>query len=231
MSRKIHSDNLNLNDNQTDLIIRKNDKPFIEKRNSFDIYDSNGNKIYTGYNVVVNTGRLYTAQTLFNKSIDNTIGRNNNPNQWVSVFSIGKGGAPSSAPLAPIYPEVTDTELVEKLKFYPEDTTRQYEDNDSSKPRYWNGTDFKDINSLSIVQDSVNNNTYCEMVLKIGFSEAKGEYINEIGVYLADHSLSGTGLITNKTNFILFSRFTFPSLPKSSNDNTDEYTINYRVYC
>lgn len=203
---------------------------FTQRKNSFTIFAKDGEEVFRGYNVVVDMGRLLNLQNIFKLNVDNSLSLHETPKLYVSAFSIGDGAATLEALSTPVLPSVTDETLFNKVPFYAGDLTRVYEEADDKKPRYWSNTDFKDFTSILFKHDIGSTEMYAEITLRIGMSEALGKNINEVGLYMAEHIVDNTGVVTGKTNFKLFSKFTFASLPKSEYPNRDEYTIVYKVY-
>ena len=148
----------------------------------------------------------------------------------MSCFSVGDGAAPLDNLSQPTLPEFSDIELTNKIALYPTDILRLNEEEDILKPKYWQGTNFKDFNSIVYRHDPISQEMFVEITLRIGMSEALGKNINEIGLYMAEHTVDGSDVILDKTNFKLFSKFTFASLPNSEYEGRDEYTIVYKVY-
>lgn len=201
----------------------------LSKKNRIDVFNSAGEHILRGYNIVVDTGRLFSLKNSFQiAGGDLTIGRNNIPLQWASCFSVGDGAAPPNDLSNPSSPLLSDTALANLTPFYAADPARLNEDADIAKPLYWNATDIKDFTNISLVDDGLGD-IYVECTLTIGYSECAGKNINELCLYLATHTVVAEE-VTNKANFLMFSRITFPSLPNAVDPNTDEYTIIYRVY-
>lgn len=203
---------------------------YTKNKNSFSIFNIDNEEIFRGYNVVVDMGRLLNLQNIFKLNIDNSVSLHETPRLFVSCFSIGDGAATLEALSTPVLPSITDEALFNRVPFYAGDLTRIYEEEDDKKPRYWSSTNLKDFTSILYKHDVSTNEMYAEITLRIGMSEALGKNINEVGLYMAEHTIDGTGTITGKTNFKLFSKFTFASLPKSEYPNRDEYTIVYKVY-
>jgi len=200
-----------------------------ETKNFIDVFNSKNEHVYRGYNIVVDKGRLFTLQNTFNFMTDSNLNKRTKPNLWASAFSVGDGAAPANNPFSPIAPNLVDTQLFNRVPFFAENTNRTNTDGDVSKPKYWSNTNIKDFTSVAYVNNASTGEMYYEITLVIDYSECKGKNINELGLYLANHTLSGA-TVTNKTEFTLFSKITFPSLPNSINDDTDQYTIIYRVY-
>lgn len=222
---------ININDGlrQTDSL-SKGSLASGPKRNCIDVFNSKNQHIFRGYNVVVNTGRQYTLQSVFNHSVDPSLGRGNLPRQWVSVFRVGDGGATLTDPFVNIQSNVDEVDLASPLIFNQQDTTLTHEEGNLSLPHYWSGTSFKDFTNITYGYDVGTTDMFMEITLKLGQSELLGQKVNELGLYLAEHTLDVDGNITNKTNFKLFSKVTFATLPKSPNLNDDWYTFVYRVY-
>jgi len=199
------------------------------KKNLFQIFDADNREVARGFNIITLDGRKYNAAKLFDDPTIGTLILNNgtaithDDSFVVSVWGAGSGGAPAESLFSPTEPTINDVILSSPTKFFAEDDTRTNEQGDVAKPKYWDSTYKKDITSTEFKQDS-SGDYYYELTLFVDFSELKGTSFNELGTYM--HEVDGVGV---KSNFFLYSRITFASLPKSS-EGKESYTVLYRIY-
>ncbi len=200
------------------------------KKNRVDVFNTVGQHIYRGCNVTVNKARLFSLQSAFNFSQDQYVNRFLIPNQWISVFAFGSGGAPSNNLQSPTAPTSADLALVTPQPFYAADTTRTNEGGVSTGTPYWGATQYKDISNIAWNYNSVTDEMYCDLTLSVGYTELLGVEMNEMGLFLCTHTLDTNNAVTAKNNFVMFTHATFSSIPKSTDPTAEQYTFVYRVY-
>lgn len=199
-----------------------------------------------------------------------------NDNRKICLFKIGNGGADINAtPFQPHVPKFSDTDLSNPVPFIHV-TEMKYMDSDfesnpsvlmpneyellNKRDEYYitkNGArnqvtnissyDAKAFNDSSIVFDRGNNLLYADLELEISDMDARGEFINEIGLLMAEEIyVSGDGEVLTKVEYErlsaenqlyyrkswrdeeLATRITFDTISLQS--ATRSLIIEYRIY-
>jgi len=207
-----------------------------------------GETIFEKENLIVLRGRTFALEKLFGVPITGSP-YIQNLNRSVALFKIGKGGTPEGDPFNPIVPEYFHTSLSDEVPFITVDPNKLTSGDiekasnpsivtelsidqqhkyympvvDTLDPEvtHYYGKNFEDA---EWVFDEVNNEVYRELSLFISAIDARGKYINELGLFIAEYDEVNNEYL----NLELFSKLTFDTEPLSN--NTKSILIQYRIY-
>lgn len=210
-------------------MIEQDTKLNNSNKNYIKIFDKNNNLLITKTNKVVQKFRINLLEQLFHSfTITNGDNSLNFSKDWISVFGVGTGGTPPSEGLNPYIVNPKTEDLSEKLLFT--DSIFNNVDGNINKPHYWDNHTKKDFTNIALRYNQEKDKVYAILLCDLDFTELLGKKINEIGLYLATHELDSEGKILTKSNFRLFSKVNFSTLPKNILPTEDFYRIVYRVY-
>ena len=183
--------------------------------NIFEVEEDGTKKLIEKSNLVLYQGREVVASSMFgvqNPFITAT------PNEQISWFGLGTGGAPSGSPFDPIPPNSTDTDLNSAIMINATDSTC------AGYSSILSGYTKHPFDSVIYQPDPANNNAYLivQVVTTIGLDDAVGQQINEAGLYAAASAAGGYA-----GAFHLFAKVTFPTIYKS---NTRELLFVWYLY-
>jgi hypothetical protein len=204
------SDNLKLKDTHHNTVIAK---------------DKDGNILFKVENLVVQRGRLFTLEKIFDDPLTEgeiinlkQLTYKSNINREIVFFKVGKGGT-VNGPFIPIEPTASDTNLTDSIPF------RTLEDDDLDeleRPNYclketteenevtinkYYGKRFEITDSVWDV-DLVNNLISKKITMLVDQVDCRDAEINELGLFFAE--IGEGGLIIDNTAE-MFSKITFAS--------------------
>jgi len=215
-------------------ILRVKDVP----KNRIVVKDEKGNILFEKTNLVVQRGRIFILERLFNVGINESpTGRDfviNEPSRVLYFFSVGNGGT-VGGPFFPAQPTPTDDSLMNRIPFItpPEGTPgvdiATYplaEVNANGKDNYY-GKCFESIEfDIDLIEDGdgVDNLVSMKIMLQVNPSECRNLEINELGLYFAKVNPDKS---VEPGSDELFSRITFPSEIMTAQK---ELYITYTIY-
>lgn len=147
-------------------------------------------------NLIVNLGRHWFMQRAFGVPYSTT---NQKQNWKITWFSVGKGGATIDDPMTPLWPSKADIDLYNISQF-------------TSTP---SGAHASNGYKKIITAVEYVGFTQAKVTMAIDYDEVCNTYVNELALF-ASPSEANT-----ETFFTMISHVTFPSIPKSSNDELD----------
>jgi len=187
----------------------KDKNNLVALRGAGEVYlDKDMKKLhYKTDNLIVYISREIIAQRIFGVNrVTPAPGTPGQSEYTVNFLSVGSGGASSSDPFSPLVVNNEDLGLINEVRF-----TTDFVGN----PLYAINGFKKRIGDKQILQDDLNNNRY--IIVKtttiIGKDECNGNFLNEAALWFT-HSEDGTEI--DSTNIVMASRFTFPSMMKTS---------------
>jgi len=209
--------------------------------------DAFDKKILEKDNLIVLRGRAYALELLFKDPIPSSSGYLNDLTRKICMFKIGSGGADiQSSPFQPFVPLYSDMDLSNPVPFVIEDSTKNDTDdkkNNTSiieqmtaaqKKKYYGGVSRSDgstayynkvfDNEPLWVVNKDTNEVYKKILININTNEARGYFINELGLTIAAYD--ETNNIMN--NIELFSRVTFNTRPL--NTSTSSFIATYLIF-
>jgi len=183
---------------------RNYDRPkgFVE---IYEVNDDNKEELIGKHNLVVYQGREWLISRAFNVVNANIIPQ---PDEYITWFGVGDGGAPIGDPLNPTSPTNLDVDLDNPVMINATDSTcadyRLIPDVGYYKHPF---------DSLTYEQDGDNYNYWliARVSTTLGANDANGFNLNEAGLYTA---ASDTGGYAGPFN--LYARVTFPTIVKNS---------------
>ncbi len=177
--------------------------------------DKDGKKKLAGKsNLVLYVGREWIASRICNIKNSNITP---DPDEFISWFGLGDGGAPVGDPLNPNTPTNTMTGLSNEIPLHATDINLA----DLRSGYYYKHP----LDSIEFQQDALNDDSW--LILKvtttISVDHANGYNLNEAGLFTSDSNSAGhTG------PFNIFSLVTFPSIVK---DDTRQLVFYWYLYC
>lgn len=200
-------------------------------------------------NLILLRSRAYVLELISGLRVSaNTDYNVNNYNRTIQLFKIGSGGADvTSSPMEVVAPKFNNTELYQSIPFKIEDPNTNVDVQKKANPSYvlsftdeqkktyyldeespdgsvsYYGKVFEK-NSPRLVVNTTTNVCYFTCNLNITKEEARGQYLNELGLVLANYNSK-----TNKyENAELFSHITFETISLKSLKRG--VIISYNIY-
>ncbi|ALN97997.1 hypothetical protein Bp8pS_318 [Bacillus phage vB_BpuM-BpSp] len=200
-------------------------------RGRVNVYDDLGNLILQKDNLIVMRGRTFALEKLFNSPIDaEESGYKVNMNRTISLFKIGSGGADlASTPFQPFTPVYSDEDLSQPVPFVVQDPKKNEDPEKENNPSIVEALSEEQSKKYYIpnvkedgttefygkvfesqpqwVFNKETNEVYKKITLKVNIDEARGFYINELGLVIAEYDEENNTFDDSE----LFSRITFDS--------------------
>jgi len=176
------------------------------------------------HNHIVYVGRRWLLQRATALPIKTPTGVTDQNTWFISWFSCGSGGAATATPFTPIAPTDANEELVTIQKIQGDTNPNGYTYADTGKKK---SIATAAVSNIYNPTGTGTQGIYALFSLVFDFEEYEGAanganvtLINELALYAASSR-------TAATSWCMFSRYTRPSLPKTSND---KYTFLWYIY-
>ena len=162
-----------------------------------------------GNNLIVYGGREVLVERLLNADRDSS---NPHKDLFIAWVGVGNGAATVDDPFNPTLASLDNTDLANPLIVNP------------SKPEYADGGKKIPVQSVSFKQDPLFDNRWLIGVVQatIAPDDIPNTMINEVGLYLSNSSVPAEASV-----FVLFARYTFPSILKT---DTFEVVIEWSLF-
>jgi hypothetical protein len=228
-------------------IATSKEKPHLRGR--VIIRDEFGNVILEKDNLIVLRGRTFALEKLFNMTITSSSGYKMDLNRQVCLFKVGSGGADvASAPFTPYVPKFSDLDLVTPVPFVSVDANKNNVSSEQNNPSYVTSltttqarTYYQPVartSQTSITDyfckvfdttpswffDNVNNEVYVHCTLRVAASDARNQYVNELGLFFGDYNATAN----TYSNIEMFSRICFDT--ESLTNQTKQLVVDYYIY-
>lgn len=207
----------------------------INIKGKVEILDKFGNVLLRKNNLVVQRGRAFILEKLFEDSKDknhNAIYDRNNHTRPIlrrpCLFTIGTGGAQStgnssvSSP-SPFLPSYSDIAMTAQVPFITGSGTGGNTYFKQEGDKYY----AKKFDNVEWGYSESTNEVYKKIILTINSNEARGYTINELGLMVGKPSYNASGDMVTVTDLDLMTRVTFTGIPLTGSDS---FTINYYLY-
>lgn len=212
--------------------INISDKKNYSLRGRINIFNKFGDLILEKDNLVVQRGRAFILEKLFESSNDSklTVPYDNGERpigRIPCLFTIGTGGAQvtgnsSVSSPSPFLPSYSDIGMTSQVPFISSGTGGNV---------YFKqeGTNYyaKKIDSVSWGYSESTNEVFKKLTLNINSNEARGYTINELGLLIGKPTYDNNGNMTNVTHIDLMTRVTFTGIPLTG---ADSFVIEYYLY-
>jgi hypothetical protein len=207
-----------------------------------------GEELLRKWNLITLRGRVLALELLFNDPVPlgtsqgsvNYVTGAQSLTRSIIMFSIGSGGAPAADPFNPVVPAYSDMALATPEAFRKTDTTNattlaQFPAlTPAEQMVYYNAVTSGTITQyyskrFDVLQpawtvDTVNNEAYKKIILRIGDLDARGKTINELALQVANYN-SGTNAMSGIEQF---TRITFAS--ESLVNPSKQLLVEYYIY-
>lgn len=201
-------------------------------------------------NIITLRTRLFVLKNLFGEDLvnDESQGYINNPRRKICLFKIGQGGADiESSPFQPFIPKFSDEDLAKPVPFVSVSPDKNLDPDLEANPSIresltedeekiyhlpYHRPDMSvsyyakkfDSSSLKIAFNKDSNELYAHLTLSINPNEARGYYINEFGLVLAEEVYFK---LDSKGNTIDNERISLEAYAKLNEEQKKQYKYGY----
>lgn len=208
-------------------------KPML--RGKVEIFSEDGSLLLSKDNLVVQRGRTFVLEKLFNDVNPDSTGYTKNLNREIVLFGVGTGGADVGTPFEPRPVLATDYTLTESTPFRIEDSndTLTYLTDDEKKI-YHNPIVEDNLSSYMYKRfeiydpewkvDKDTNTIYKKIELRLNEKDTRDKAINELALFIAQKPINED---ENYVDVEMFSKINFPSEYMSSDK---QLLVRYYVY-
>jgi hypothetical protein len=204
-----------------------------------------GEVVLDKWNTIVLRGRVFAIEKLFgdvvpNGTLQGATVYKQNLSRVLVAFGIGTGGTPIGNPFSPTPPSFSDMDLAAPAPFrkyvsndlanYPALTPAEmllYSDSRTTVAAGVTTTTYykKQFESVPVWSiDTVGNEVYKKLILRIDELDARSMNINELALYMGHYD----PVMNTMADLEIFSRITFPT--ENLNDPSKQLLIEYYIY-